>query len=287
MSGIIRAEWRQPAMQGTRKSRVPTLGAYKVRKLYDLRQARGLSGTVPVELVASHVNQLYGWGFTDYAIAATAGIDQKTVRLIRHRRTSKVTAPYAARILSVTHAIVPAMAGMRIPNIGTSRRLHALSAIGWSQTELSKRLGVERSTLASYQTRPRVFYETWEAVKKLYEALSATPGPSAHARKTAMGRGYAPPIAWEGLDIDHPATQPDMGAAGDDSDIDEVKVERILRGDYRGPVTKAERAAVYGHAIENGWKPARLAEALHMKQESVERAILRRKADLRKQQDAA
>ncbi|MFE3276389.1 hypothetical protein [Nocardia sp. NPDC059239] len=247
-----------------------------------MRAARGIPAFVPLAEPASHLDTLYNWGFSDHAIAAAAGMDQKSVWKIRHRVHDKVSIECAARIMAVTHVPVPAQSGMKVPNIGTKRRIQALLAIGWKLDDLGQLAGVSGRQFSQYNTRTWVQYETWAKVRELYEELSGTPGSSRYGETRARNSGYLPPLAWEGHDIDHPQQSPIWMPATPDDELDEVLLDRIIHGKHSGKVHEPERTALLDYAIANGWTGTRVAEALNLKQDAGEQALVRRKAKLRK-----
>lgn len=267
---------------GRSLSTVPTIGTSRAKKLRRLNAARGIARRVPAETVRAHIEHLVDMGFSYSAIAAAAGVGERTAYLIARRPQEHVLAAHAKRLMSVGHHPVPEQAGMLIPAIGVRRRIEALNALGWSQEGIGHQLGVSRSAAQEYRRSHSVYYGTWLAVTRLYDELSSIQGPSKKARTHAIRNGYAPPMAWESLDIDHPDARPDLGAT-DSGEVDEVLLARIIAGHHRGPVPKAERDAFYDHVITEGWHPARAAECLGIKQDAAGRAILRRKARLREE----
>ncbi|MBF6333517.1 helix-turn-helix domain-containing protein [Nocardia transvalensis] len=263
-------------------SSLPRHGKYKTSKIRICRAAHGIPARVPEAEVRAHIQTLRSWGFTDTAIAAAAGVSQKTVWLIRHGTYPTSQIDRAARLMTVTHIPVPAQAGLMVPNIGTSRRLHALMAIGWPQRRLAARLGVSQAAVHQYTIHRWVRYETWRAICDLYEELSGTPGPSPSLAKQSRDRGFAPPLLWDGLDIDHPAHEP----APDETTempgiVDEVLLLRILRGEHTGEISRAERQAVLDHAVEHGWTQTKLAEVLNIHRGAAARALARHRAKRR------
>lgn len=275
-----RAAWRQPTV-GRRKSTAPKLGRYKAAKVTKLRAAHGIPAFVPPEEPTQRVETLYDWGFSDFAIAAAAGMDQKAIWKIRHRVHRTVSIDCAARIMAVTHIPVPAQSGMKIPNIGTRRRIHALLAIGWNLDELGVRAGVSGRQFSQYSLRPSVYYETWAKVRDLYEELSGTSGPSRFGETRARRRGCFPPLAWEGRDIDHPDHLPISIPDCVDVEPDPVLLDRIIAGKHSGVVRGPERTALLDYAIENCWSATRVAQALNVSRPAGEQALVRRKAKLR------
>lgn len=281
-----KAAWRT-VDQPRPSSQVAKLGEYKRGKVKRSRQIKGLPGSIPVERVRDHINYLRSIGFGDVAIASAAGVAIATIHTIRHRETGLCQIPVGMRILAVGHVPVPEQRGTKVPAIGTARRIHALQAIGWSNEELGKRLGVGKHQVGSYTLGTVNYYDTWEAVAKLYEELSATPGPSEWSRKRARTKGYAPPLAWEGVDIDDPRQEVLPMEDATDSHVDEVLVQRILRGEHRGDIPKPERTAVLDHAVEHGWSKSQVAEALNLSVPTADAALVRHRRKARQEEAAA
>lgn len=102
----------------------------------------------------------------------------------------------------------------RIDGTGTQRRIQALWALGWTSRDIANACGwgTPQAVTEVVGVRSAVFRGTAETVARAYEQLSMTPGPSAKNRRDAARKGWAPPLAWEGIDIDDPDTRPDLGA---------------------------------------------------------------------------
>ncbi len=98
----------------------------------------------------------------------------------------------------------------RHDSIGTARRLQALMAIGYSQGQLSREVGIHQSYISKLMrnSRGRVNADTHNRVVAVYDRLSMTPGPCQQARNKAHRRGWAPPLAWDEDTIDQPDAQP-------------------------------------------------------------------------------
>lgn len=97
--------------------------------------------------------------------------------------------------------------------VGSTRRVRALVALGWSQHELCRRTGLSPSTM-SHLIRGSVDRTNTDVVfrvAKLYDELSMTPGPSDYQRGRAKQHGWAPPLAWDDDTIDNPQAKPDLG----------------------------------------------------------------------------
>lgn len=131
------------------------------------------------------------------------------------------------------------------PVIGTRRRLHALTAVGWSAHALAERLGVTQGVVAALSTRTkRVHPSTAAAVRRLYDDLWDQTPPAAgseRARRYAAAQGWPPPMAWDDDDLDDPAATPNHELPV--TEIDEVLLERALAGE-RTRVQARERLSV-------------------------------------------
>jgi hypothetical protein len=94
---------------------------------------------------------------------------------------------------------------------GSTRRLQALTAIGWDTDTLATELGWTTSqlhrALSAGQTPPH----TRHHITALYDLLSMTPGPSTTARQHAQQHGWPPPLAWDDEHLDNPDATPAPG----------------------------------------------------------------------------
>jgi len=90
-----------------------------------------------------------------------------------------------------------------VPPLGTVRRVRALARLGWSSSELSRRLGHDRTYLAKVLTEAKIEATTALKVAELYADLSMTWCTSPTARRTAdeaRAKGWPPPLAWDRID---------------------------------------------------------------------------------------
>lgn len=270
-------------------SQVPALGPGRVQKVYKMRVARGLASTlVDSTPIREHLTWLHELGFSDWAIAAAAVLPQRTVWQVRTGVYDKTRIHHAMLLRNVTHVPTPAQADMLVPALGAARRIRALQAIGHTYPSLEQHRGWKAGTVRSACDHQQIRGATWLAIESLFNELSGTPGPSKLGVKRARAAGFPPPIAWEGVDIDHPDSTPILDTtAPEQTAVDEVLVARILAGAHRGPVPNAERAAVLDHAVHNRWVARQLANALRISHDAADRALVRHRAKLRQQQEAA
>jgi hypothetical protein len=143
-------------------------------------------------------------------ISLLSGVSRTVVnRLCRDDAASiRVRPETEARILSV--GFDDLADGSFIDITGTSRRLRALIAIGWKQTDLASCLGRNGSNLAAiiHARRPYCTIDTARSVRILFDELSMTPGGSIRSSRNAERRGWLPPLAWDEDQIDDPAAHP-------------------------------------------------------------------------------
>lgn len=148
--------------------------------------------------------QLGSWA----AVARRTRVAPSTLSQLTRHRTVHVTAEVAGRIRAA--ASRPAYPDRPstgwVDATGTRRRLQALATLGWSRAELARRAGLAPGALRI--TGRRVHATTAEVVGQLYDALCMRPGPSPRAAARAHRQGCAPPLAWEGRDIDNPRHRP-------------------------------------------------------------------------------
>lgn len=180
----------------------------------DERRARGelISGLVDPGPAREHVAALRAMGMSYRRIGELCGMHPDAVRATTHR-FHRITAQGAARLLAVSIPAKPheqAYSGHRLSAVGTMRRLQALIAIGHSQREIAHKLGVLETNLFRLVNGNQtvVTAERARQVEAIYDAMSTAPGHCTRALRKAQRRNYAPPMAWEGLEIDDPDARP-------------------------------------------------------------------------------
>ena len=88
--------------------------------------------------------------------------------------------------------------------VGTRRRLQALVAMGWSQSEIARRLGVDPANATKLFRCVLVHAVTARRVAGLYDELSMTHGGSRRALNVAAREGWLRPLDWDDDLIDGP-----------------------------------------------------------------------------------
>ena len=105
---------------------------------------------------------------------------------------------------------------MQVPSLGTTRRLRALYALGWTGNQLGERLGISSARVSHLVSgvRPKVHRDTAARVAALYDDLSMTVPqdpevlPRRHIRvhdrqrRQSAAKGWRPPLFWDDIDRD-------------------------------------------------------------------------------------
>lgn len=245
-------------------------------RAYDRHRRRRIKeGTwqhpVPAATIRRHLTLLSAAGMSLNAIAAAAQLSPGTVwPAARSGQLRYVQGATAAAILAVVPPDKPPLPAGMTDATGTARRLQALVAIGYSISDLSRRLGHKGMQQVWEWTRRRQSTLTEVSAAKvtdLYEKLSGTPGPSIRARNDARRNEWLPPLAWDDVDIDDPAAEPDVD--GDGPVVDEFAIELVLAGERRfSQLQPNEKLAVF-RDYTAGWSPARVGRTLNMSTTSV------------------
>lgn len=182
---------------------------------------------VDASTARAHVEELHAQGMTWRQIADAAGVGveylcQLRISLGGRRRFERIRPDRSAALLAVQLKAPQPTPLSNVPAIGATRRLRALRANGWPSTVLAERSGIARPTIGIIVVgaRPTVFAATAAIVAELYDDLHDQ-DPRRHGIASvsadrsilrAKRLGWAPPRAWDGIDIDDPAAEP--GLAG-------------------------------------------------------------------------
>ncbi|MEV6102663.1 hypothetical protein [Nocardia sp. NPDC051981] len=181
---------------------------------------------VDAEPVRAHVHMLAGYGIGRNRTCILAGLATSTMCRLMYggggRGPSKrVRAATADKILAVKPVLESVAPTALVDACGTQRRLRALVAVGWPQSAIARRAGIDRNTINDQvnQSVTTTYAATALTVRSLYEELwdqdpaAAGIGPRwvSEARALAASRGWAPPAAWDDDYIDSPAAAPDLG----------------------------------------------------------------------------
>ena len=234
----------------------------------------------------AHIDDLRAAGIGVDQIAKLAGLSSSHVRgLIYPSSTGKppyqrVRRETAERILAVPVEDSSRAANSHVDSTGTRRRLQALIAVGWAQAWLARELHRSPANLRRSMTADTVTARTAQLVNDMYERLWDAPPPrqtiaqrnaSDTARAHATQHRWLPPLAWDDIDED-PDPDPDQPeTSGDDSDLDEIAIERAITGDTRVRLTHAEQIEVVRRMSERGRSIRTIAELLSTSKRTVSR----------------
>lgn len=207
---------------GRRRSRRGLCAAcYETRRTRDTAYGRWETLYTDATPVRAHIAALRAAGMGTRAIAAAAGVNRQNIQQALIGRPDRGTPPSRKMLRRIADAIlavpVPEVphsgvaAGARVSAVGTTRRLRALVAIGWTQAALCEQLGwkPENGSRLFRGATTTVTAATAQKVAALYDNLSMTPGPSLRARAHAQTQRWAPPLAWDDTAIDNPNARPD------------------------------------------------------------------------------
>ena len=186
---------------------------YETRRIRDTAYGRWETLYVDAEPVRQHIDILKSAGMGGRRIAELSGVSRSVIqsllngrKIYRHKRSTRILARNAHAILTVTADPAP---GARINTCGTTRRLQALVAIGYTQTCLAELVGITAANATHlFHGRRDVNAATADKVKKVYLELSMIPGPSQRARTHAAKHLWVAPLAWDDDTIDNPDTKP-------------------------------------------------------------------------------
>ena len=172
--------------------------------------------------VRDHLHTLRRAGIGRRRIAELAGISQSVLANLLYGKSGRVpTRRVRPQTASAILAIQPNSGALApstpVDATGSRRRLQALVAVGWNQSQLAARLGMTRGNFGSLMRRGQVTAHTEQAVSRLYDQLwdqaptTDTPRTATiaeQARNYARARGWPPPLAWDDDIIDDPAAMP-------------------------------------------------------------------------------
>jgi len=156
--------------------------------------------------------------------------------------------------------------------VGARRRIQALMALGHRGVDIAEVAGMHpRQVQLTAATRRWVSPVTHARIVAAYEALSGRPGVSEKTRQRARRAGWAPPLAWEFVDIDDPLVEPEEMVPTDL--VDDVAVERAANGDRSVRLNRPEREAAIRLLASRGVSPSRIGRVLGVQYQIVMRVL--------------
>lgn len=211
-------------------------------------------------VVKEHVRVLAAAGIGQRRLAALAGISARTLGRLLYEG-GRPLADTVDKILAVQPGADPALRG--VPALGTVRRLRALRTLGWTNTSLAPRLGVDPDAVSkvTYGYRELVRRSTAASAAAVYAELSelrppALPGAAA-TRTRARQQLWFPPIAWDDDVLDDADALPCLLPPVEPVDRDlELLVQHLAAGHPVEPTTAAVEEVI--RRMPNA-KPAEIA----------------------------
>ena len=169
-----------------------------------------------------HVRELMAAGMGIKRIAEVAGMTGNRIGDLLYGRGGKDPRPPRKQISTDLEAKILAVKldladGANTDNLGPIRRLRALVAMGWSQSRLAQRLGMDPTNFGRiiHGDRFEILVSTAKRVEALFDELwDQAPPAETHRQKISVSRskayakshGWAPPAAWD--DMDDPLEKP-------------------------------------------------------------------------------
>lgn len=169
--------------------------------------------------VRAHIAWLRSEGIGYKRIGRLAGIPSATMgRLAGYNRgdrpQNRILATSAARILAIRPDLDNLAGSALIDGAPSGRRLRALAALGWTNTEMGRRIGVTVTNFGPLIAGTgKIQAATARRIAALYDELHMTPAPDSpgatRARNRAAAAGWLPPLAWDDIDTgDLPEPEP-------------------------------------------------------------------------------
>jgi hypothetical protein len=243
---------------------------------------------VDAEPVRAHVRELMAAGLGCKRIPKLAGVPISTVNQLvfgKHRSDGecrpirRIKRDTAEKLLALQADESLLAGGAKLPAVGSHRRLQALVCLGWSLSELGRRLGITPQNMGALRARDQVLAATARAVRELYDELWNCPPPetchrergvASRSRNYARRNGWLPPLTWDDATIDNPDAEPLTGGDGA-GEPDEIKVDLIAAGRLQLPRfdRSPERTEAVRRLAAAGLSDGQIANRLDMGRDAV------------------
>lgn len=207
----------------------------------------------------AHIQRFRELGLSWQRISELTGVHR--IPQIGTGRTTTIRRGTAERILSTPVPASPRDAvGQNgyIPAIGAARRLQALIANGWAQSELAELLDAEVARISDLVHGKQEFVtaDRYRSICDLFDKLQLVPGSSKHARTVSVKHGWALPLEWDEELIDDPTAQP-------------IRARRTRRDNVYGPMV--ERREKVRELTERGLSAGEIAARLGVSERQIVR----------------
>lgn len=159
-----------------------------------------------------HLRHLRSRGHSMRKLAVVTGVSRFTMQNLEAGKYKTIRRRTQDAILAVPLLRQVIDADGLVLAIGTSRRIRALCAIGWSMDYIGDRIGgVPRAHVRRFTVAQHISAHRAAQVAALFNELQLTPGPGEVTRRRARAAGWALPLAWDEDTIDDPDARPDFG----------------------------------------------------------------------------
>ncbi|PRX66148.1 hypothetical protein B0I32_106284 [Nonomuraea fuscirosea] len=151
-----------------------------------------------------------------HEIAEAASMDYTSIWKILHGARATVLPATERKIL----AVAPINGALLLDSTGSRRRVQALATAGWTGEEVGRQVAARRGDAWANITRvlkgQRITASLAHEIAAVYVDLQQQAPPPTTASKRAKERAqrnrWAPPAAWETVNIDDPDALPDWSA---------------------------------------------------------------------------
>lgn len=86
--------------------------------------------------------------------------------------------------------------------VATTRRVQALLADGYTPAVLAKSLAWEERWIRDLADGGEASPAVADLMRRAYDKFAGRPGPNFESAENFRRAGYAPPLAWEDIDVD-------------------------------------------------------------------------------------
>ncbi|ACU71944.1 hypothetical protein Caci_3035 [Catenulispora acidiphila DSM 44928] len=174
------------------------------------RKRRKLYGSLKTQpdTIIPHLRELLDGGASVKSVAKAAGCDRTTVQRILNGTRKGVWQSTRDRILAAADAELTA----NIPALCATRQVRALIAAKHPLSAIIAASGLDRSLVSELANgrRNSIRASTAVAIRNVYGQLSDSVGASSRSANRATREGWAPPAAWDGIDMSDPKAFPDF-----------------------------------------------------------------------------
>lgn len=135
-----------------------------------------------------------------------------------------------------------------VPAAPTHRKVQALCRLGWSSSDVAKRLGISQQAMARIMKRETIRRATAEKIDAVYRSLEMKIPPETpwtiRNKKHAERMGWPPPLAWEDIEAGILATT-ELGPRRINNRFDLNEIDHVWQSrDWTVPLSPLEKAEI-------------------------------------------